>query len=257
MASQSISASPSATLGNPTQRFEGGGGAVGAILGALLLGGLGAFFLFGTFAASGSRSSGGTSWGLAIVGLFLAGLGVMILFNWWKNRGVYVQVYTNGFARIQGTKVQEVRWDDIRAVWQSITKNYRNGVYMGTTYIYTVLAADNTKLVFGNEIKGIEQLGQLIQREATNRLFPRMVAAYNAGQPVQFGDFAISREGITHKNKNLPWSEIEGAQINNGFVTFKKQGKWFNWANVPVAQIPNMIVFLSLIDHVVGLKRGR
>jgi hypothetical protein len=257
MVSQSMPTSASSTLGNPTQRFEGGGGAVGAILGSLLLGGLGAFLMFGALADTSSRSSRDSSWFVAVIGLGMVGFGVYLLFNWWKNRGAYVQVYSGGLARIQGAKVQEVRWDDIRAVWQSITKHYRNGVYTGTTYLYTVMTNDNRKVTFGNEFKGVEQLGQLIQTESTNRLFPRMIAAYNGGQPVPFGDFTISKEGISHKNKNLSWAEIEGAQINNGYVTFKKQGKWFNWANVPVAAIPNLIVFLSLIDHVVGLKRGR
>jgi hypothetical protein len=214
------------------------------------------FFLFGTFADTGRRSSD-PNWVALGLSLLCFGVAAASVFNWWKNRGAYIQIYSGGLARIQGAKVQEVRWDDIRAVWQSITKHYRNGIYTGTTYLYTVQTADNRQMKFSNEFKGIEQLGQLIQTEATNRLFPRMIAAYNAGQPVPFGDFTISKDGISHKNKNLPWSEIEGAQINNGYVTFKKQGKWFNWANVPVAAIPNLIVFLSLIDHVVGLKRGR
>ncbi len=246
----------STALGTPTQRYEGGSG-MGSIIGALFLGGLGAFFLFGAYQSTIERASGGTNITLGLFGVGMLAFGAFILFNWWKNRGVHVQVYSGGLARIQGEKSQEIRWDDIRAVWQSITKHYRNGIYTGTTYLYTVQTADNRKLTFGNEIKGVEQLGQQLQQESTSRLFPRMVAAYNAGQNVPFGDFTINKEGISHKNKSLSWAEIEGAQINNGYVTFKKQGKWFNWANVPVAQIPNLIVFLSLVDHVVGIKRGR
>ncbi|MFN8374230.1 MAG: DUF6585 family protein [Anaerolineae bacterium] len=249
--------SGTSTLGTPTQRYEAGSGAGNVIL-ALVLGGMGVFFAVGAFADTSSRSSSDSSMIMfGLLAFFFIGFAVFTLVKWWGNRGVYVQAYSGGVARIKGTKTEEFRWDDVRAVWQSVTKHYRNGIYTGTTYLYTVQTADNRMLKFSNEIKGIEQLGQLIQNESTKRLFPKMVAAYNAGQTVPFGQFTLSKEGVGHKNKYLTWAEIEGTQVNNGYVTFKKQGKWFNWANVPVASIPNLIVFLSLIDHVVGLKRGR
>jgi hypothetical protein len=255
MSTQSISGS--STLGVPAQRYEGGGG-IGSVITAILLAGIGGFLVYGGLVYEAPRrSSDNSNIGMMVVGGAMVVIGLFLLFNWWRSRGVYVQVYSDGLARGQGDKVQEVRWDNVSQVWQSITKHYRNGIYTGTTYLYTVQTNDNRTLKFGNEIKGIEQLGQTIQNESTKRLFPKMVNAYNSGQAVPFGQFTLSKDGVGHKNKYLSWAEIEGTQINNGYVTFKKQGKWFNWANVPVASIPNLIVFLSLIDHVVGLKSGR
>jgi hypothetical protein len=257
VSSQSIpSSSGSSTLGTPTQRYEGGG-AVANMIAALVFILIGAGVAYAGLTTTPSRSSDDSNIGMMVVGGAFAVIGLFMVFNWWRTRGLSVQVYSDGLARIQGAKVEEVRWDNVNAVWQSITKHYRNGIYTGTTYLYTVETNDSRKLKFGNEVKGIEQLGQTIQNESTKRLFPKMVAAYNAGQPVAFGQFTLSKDGVGHKNKYLSWAEIEGTQINKGYVTFKKQGKWFNWANVPVAQIPNLIVFLSLIDHVVGLKSGR
>jgi hypothetical protein len=83
-----------------------------------------------------------------------------------------------------------------------------------------------------------------------------MVADYNAGKSISFEPFTLSKEGVGHKKKSLSWAEIEGAQINNGYVTFKKQGKWFNWVNVPAGEIPNILIFLTLVDYAIGLKHG-
>jgi hypothetical protein len=255
---QAVNAPPELSLGQPVARFEGGGGA-GAIVGALVFWGIGGFLFFTAFSPSStSRSSAADAAPIIlIIGGLLVLAGFWTLFNWLRNRGMFVQVYNDGLARINGSKIEVARWDDVREVWQSITKHYRNGVYTGTTYLYTLQTADGRRLRFSNEVKNIEQLGNTIQQQVSSRLLPKFVAAYNNGQAVPFGPFAISKDGVMHGKKSLSWAEVEGVSINNGYIHFKKQGGWFNWANVAAAAVPNLLIFLSLVDHIVGLKRGR
>ena len=80
---------------------------------------------------------------------------------------------------------------------------------------------------------------------------------YNGGGTVTFGKLSISPMGLAWGDKSLVWAEIEAVQITKGYLSVKKQGKWFRWANIPVSAIPNMIIALTMIDRIVGLKTSK
>ena len=49
---------------------------------------------------------------------------------------------------------------------------------------------------------------------------------------------------------------MKGIQVNLGRVMVRKEGKLLNWSNVPVAKIPNIFVFMALLDYIVNGRRG-
>jgi hypothetical protein len=71
---------------------------------------------------------------------------------------------------------------------------------------------------------------------------------------VYFGPLAVSQMGLTKGNQTVPWSEIHGVQVQKGYIKIKKQGRWFNFANVPVSSVPNVFVLLSLVDRIIGVN---
>jgi hypothetical protein len=250
----------SLTLGTPIQRYEGGS-SIFNLLSALLFAGAGIVFGIGAFPGNFLLPAS-TEFNLnfVLVGLFNLAIGAYGIYRWWSDIGIRVQVYTDGLERLQRNKTQEVRWDDITEVWESITEHEGELINLfrkRLVYQYTLQTADQRKLIFSNEIKGIEQLGKIIQQDVTKRLLPSAIAAYNTGQRVSFGAFTISKEGIEYDNKLLAWAEIEEAQVGSGYVGFKKQGKWLNWISAPSQLVPNLFVFLALVDHAIGLKGGR
>jgi hypothetical protein len=186
------------------------------------------------------------------------GLGILFLIiiswfilRWIRNRALFVQLYTNGLARVQGSKVELIRWDDIRDVRQSVTYRYINGGYFNSTHKYTVRTIDNRKLTFDDNIAGIHELGRKIQQEVTHRLLPQMISAYESGETLNFGPFSLDKQGLKHKDKSLAWTGIEDAQVRNGYVTFRQQGLWSVWLREPVSRIPNPIIFIALIRYIV------
>jgi hypothetical protein len=232
--------------------YKGDQGSATTIMTGVLLCSLGVISLIGAIAAGGQI-------GQLVVFLafaaFLLRFGGGIMLQWWRNRGVAVEVYENGLMRGRGAEQQRVQWDDIRIVWQHIV-NYSADGQRGRLYVYTIETVNGERLIFSNEIAGIDMLGPTIQNQVQQRLFPKFLSAYENGETVWFAPFSISKDGIGHKGKYLTWAEIEGAKVEHGYVVFKQQGGWLNWANVATGEIANMPSFLNLIDHIVGLKRG-
>jgi hypothetical protein len=182
-------------------------------------------------------------------------IGVMIVGGYVRTRDYRVEADDQKVVVSNLGKDDTYLWDDANSIYQSITKHYRNGIYVGTTYLYTLVLKSGKKVTFNNTLQRVEDLGVLIQNAISKRAYPSVIAAINSGNTVYFDKIGISREGISNgNNKQILWSEIQGVKVENGVVKVSKQGKWFGWANVPVAKIPNLFVFLSVVDSIIGIN---
>jgi|SRR5579859_442714 len=177
-------------------------------------------------------------------------IGALIAINAWRGWGLAAALFDNGVAYQTRSGVQQANWADVTAVWQRVTRHYTNGVYTGTTHVYTVQTNTGQKLVLDDRLgKGVEELGNAVQRGASNALFPRYLTAIQNGQRVDFGALALDNQKLYAGKKELPWSEIKAVKISKGMISVKKDKGWFNWATVTVPQIPNFYIFYDLIGR--------
>jgi hypothetical protein len=178
-------------------------------------------------------------------------IGVWILFSTWRGWTQAAALYENGVALNTRKGMQQVPWTDINSVWQAVTKHYTNGVYTGTTHVYTVQTNTGEKLVFNDSLgKNVEELGRAIQNGAASALFPRYWQALQDGQKLNFGPLALDKQKLYAGKKELPWSQIPVVKIEKGNISIQKDGKgWFNWAAASVPQIPNFYIFYELLSR--------
>lgn len=191
---------------------------------------------------------------LTVIGAICLLIGLIAIEAMVRLRDLRVTVDANGLTHTQNGRTTSVRWDEISTIWQSITKRYTNGVYIGTTYLYTLQTTDGQKLKFTNSLKNVEKLGETIQNEVTRRVFPQAINTYNSGGTGSFGNLVVNRMGLTREGETLVWNEIQGVQVQKGYLEIKKQGKWQRWARIPVSSISNLLVFLALVDRIIGIN---
>jgi hypothetical protein len=56
------------------------------------------------------------------------------------------------------------------------------------------------------------------------------------------------------KNKLIPWNEIKSVRVNNGAIMVDRSGK-ITWSGISASSIPNLYLFLTLVDQIVGVNR--
>ncbi len=190
-----------------------------------------------------------------VLGLFMVGVGVWSGITTFRDMSLRVIICADGLLRVKRNQVEIIRWDQVEAMWQAVTKRYVNGVYTGTTHLYTVHRADGATFKFNDNIRHVEALGNSIQREVTRKLLPHVISAYNMGSTVTFGTLSVNQQGISNSKEMLPWGQFNGIQVNRGIVTVKKEGKWLNWSTVRVPRIPNFYVFMALVDYAAKGRR--
>lgn len=162
------------------------------------------------------------------------------------NQRVYV--FEQGLVIDKGKQVQAFPWKAC-TVWQSITHNYRNGGYVGTTYVYTLRRVDGYQVKFNNLTKDIAELGLAITQGMIRELVQPALHSIRVGETLTFAPFSVNQQGIGNGHGFLPWSHVQGVDVKQGRVAVKKAGPSPDSWTAKVAKIPNFFVFAVVADE--------
>ncbi|GAC1401083.1 MAG: hypothetical protein NVSMB49_14740 [Ktedonobacteraceae bacterium] len=141
-----------------------------------------------------------------------------------------------------------IPWDTISRFWKDIHIDRKGNIF----YSCKVQCRDDSTFLFTQDIDSVERLGRLIEREVAQRLLPEAIATYDTGMFVAFEEIAIDIQGIHVKHKDAPllWDDVEHVGINQMVISMYKKGEYWDWATLPIARIPNVVVLKQLISYV-------
>lgn len=190
-----------------------------------------------------------------IVLLVLLALSAYSIYYLVANYNVKAYVFTEGLVRAKGSKIDVMRWEHVEAVWQKIVKHrYRGLITLYTSYTYTVRRSDGAQFKFTSALKDAKQLGEAIQQEVTRRQLPKAMAAYDSGSPVNFGTLTVSSQGISKGARLLSWNQVGKVDFRRGWLNIHIQGNLLAAIRTQASSIPNLDVFLQLVEH--GRRRA-
>ncbi|MGO4458494.1 DUF6585 family protein [Streptomyces sp. M-16] len=166
-----------------------------------------------------------------------------------KQAAKRIHCFEHGLIVSDRDRPAAFRWDSA-AVLQHITRRYANGVYVGTSYLYTLFKPDGSTLELTGFYADPEVWGAAIQHEITRAQLPGALDLVSRGEPLRFGDLVVDAHGMaTSKRGSLPWSAVERVEVKNGMVFVGRSGKLLAWSNTPVRKIPNFFLFLAVVDQ--------
>lgn len=185
--------------------------------------------------------------------------GLWFVFQFWQTFSLRVSVFQEGLVRIQGTRIDVFRWDQITTVWHKVIQlNYRLGLIpiKNESNLYIIQTTDGTRAEFRETLNNFQELGKILENETLRRLLPIFVEVYNQGGTVSFGSFRLSKRGMEYGNKTLEWAEIKNIQVNEEMITvIRRNGA--QWATEAVSTFPNLLVFLKIANQIIGITDHR
>lgn len=226
------------------------------LLGAVIVFGFGAIDTFTRWQKYGSAIIWKTISGPLLITAVLFILGVLLAWLAFTNSKKQVVIYDQGFSYQNHRGITTCRWEEVDNLLAAVTRHYTNGIYTGTTHVYTIQKGDGKKIVINDTITNVEIIATQIKQGIYPVLYQKNAQAYNSGKHLVFGPITLSKvEGVIIGKKQFPWDQIAQVRINKGSLNFaKKGGGWFSGATAPVSAIPNLEVLLSIIDQAVGVK---
>jgi hypothetical protein len=216
-------------------------------LAMLLLGGIGFAALFSRW---GWRAVLSDVFKLALMGLLGVILGIAVLFRGRATRGLRVLVFADGLARLQGSLVEVVRWDEVNEV-RRIPNAGADGVHTKVTWLVqlVLVCGDGREVVFNEALSGLRRLRLLVEENTLRFMLPAGLEAFEAGKAIGFGMIAVSPDGIHHGSNTLPWERLEEAKVEDGDFVVRETGAQRPFCKMPVGLVPNSHVLLALIGR--------
>lgn len=160
-------------------------------------------------------------------------------------RDLRVYEFAGGLIRVKGQRLAVIRWDQVTA----ITQQQRNSRYTTALQSFTIRRADGANFKFTTVLRGLGRLHQNVQQAVAQQYLPKAIAAYQSGAPLPFGPLTMSSQGLSNGRIHLLWEEVQHVEIKQGQVIIRKAGKALTWAKINTSQIPNLFIFMSMVQY--------
>lgn len=241
-------------LGRPTAEYRAKFTVKKAIAVALLFAvGLG---MFAAVILDSSSVPPSTLIAVVIASVLFLALPIWVVLDAVRSRDIQVYVCPAGLLYLHGGKSEAICWDQVEAYWRKVVKTSSYGIQTGTTHRYTLRRSDGGTFKFTDTIGNVEALGNTIASETARALWPRYLAAYQAGHTLAFGKLSLNQQGVNDGKQWLAWSQISEIHITRGYLSLKKEGdRQGNRRVIRASEIPNVDVFLALVNDIQSGKR--
>jgi hypothetical protein len=161
---------------------------------------------------------------------------------------MHVSLFQEGLICKYGWWKRIIYYSDIKGIsCKMISYNYGSSI---EACRYKLNMKKGFPVKLDNRIFRIEELGSLVETEIINRCKPDLISKFQSGLKIRFGIWKVDKKGMGVSTKFISWSDIGKIEIRNGMIyIFKRKRNWFAWHEMPLAEIPNLKIFLDLIDQ--------
>lgn len=111
-----------------------------------------------------------------------------------------------------------------------------------------LISADGKKLKVTSTFRDVSDAIGLILARILPPMVQNVKARLQRGETVQFGGIGLSATAVTWKNNSIPVAQITKAELLRTNLMVKREGKWMAAISVRSDKIPNVLVFLDVLE---------
>jgi hypothetical protein len=221
-------------------------------------------FLFGAACLSTWALFSGIPTFVAVLMVAVIAIGIGAL-RWIsrKSAGHRIELYERALVAHTREGKRVIELDDVRSVTSSSSRQRAAGV---ETQRHVVEARDGTRIAFSLMHDRAPDLLAAIHARTAQRLRTDALRAFDAGETLRFGPFALSDEGLGAGDApTVPWSDIEHAAVEmpaiaigavRSEVKVWKKNESRPFATEASEKVPNANVMLEVVALAVEAEAG-
>ena len=182
---------------------------------------------------------------------FLLGLvGVGIGYQKVVLRQTSLAAYENGVVKVRNLKSTTIFWQEVPYLWRSQFEMQQKKT-RGFGHQIRTLTTWRLRDVHQKEIslENFEQIGKIAEEKVWPRIWAEIVALVGQGETAVFGPVSINKEGMTHKDQFVRWSEIADVEFGRNVRLILANDKKKSWKEAITLQIPNLPLLKRFIDE--------
>ena len=196
-------------------------------------------------------------WGLAAETLAVLA-GVWALRRPGRLRPGVIELHEKGIVLRLGDTTTAIPFDDVRSITSKATRSVRSGV---RTEHHRVESREGRHIEFGTGWRLPRDLLAVIEGATLPRLRTEALRAFDDGETVRFGPFALADDGLRCDDLPLlPWKDVVRVTVEDGRIevwkadVWEKKGK--SYAARGVSLVPNFRILLEMCDLAIEREAG-
>ena len=191
---------------------------------------------------------------------FTAISGVFVAYAWWWTK-TRVALHDEGISYKSPFGEKELRWDEITETRYG-QQPMNAGAHFGLIgWLIAAIASSNNKMIrsfeligphkiaINSNIRDVEEIVRLALLAVNPRLRQEAERILNSGGTVSFGKISLSPTGVIWKTKEpIPYTSLMKCKIDGSMLRIKAEGKWLDNIAIAAKKVPNIFVFLDLVE---------
>ncbi|MBF6327598.1 DUF6585 family protein [Nocardia transvalensis] len=164
-----------------------------------------------------------------------------------RSRGARLDMFDHGMTvYLAGEEIVAFRWDTAQV--RQLVIPFRSADAAATDYSFVITGPGRMYAEIDEKLfADAREWGPHIQSAVTATQLPRVVAAIDAEQTVNFGDIDVSLDELRHEGTSYRWERVQTIDARDGMVRIKLDGHWVSLA--PVGTIPNFYIFNEVAER--------
>lgn len=164
----------------------------------------------------------------------------------WRYGGSTFALHAGGIVAHLRGGTTVLRWEDVARWYAQVQRVAVNGVPARTVRIYRFVAADGREIKLMGVYERVDEIFARIEAELVRRKLPVATADFDAGTPLVFGPFVVSRDGISQKKRTIAWNDVESVGVSAGVLRVK--GRHASFA-APYPKVADAPILLALYEQ--------
>jgi hypothetical protein len=196
------------------------------------------------------------AFGLSLAFLTLGSVGLVLL---WRTPPVRVCVHQGGLLVQRLGRTAAIPWTQIHQVhtaayrdplpWPS--KRHLSRLTLGLGPQEGRPNDGIPRIRFTGALAGLDSLAQAVKTAVYPALLSEYTLAFNEHRPLAFGPIALHMQGLRHGDRLIDWRELQDVRLEGGQLKLLIQSAGQqSTLRLPAHQVPNVEVFLQLLQHV-------
>ncbi|MEV7728517.1 DUF6585 family protein [Streptomyces sp. NPDC087917] len=169
-----------------------------------------------------------------------------------------LHLYEHGLVvNTTGGKLFAARWERVvlyQETVQEVIDHKGTRTPVGRSHASVLVAPGGEKARITDVYAGSPTWGPLIAEAVARAQVDKVWKLVREGGTVGFGPFKLSGAGVTNgSGEMVPWRDVSEVAVRGGAVCVWRVGRTKAWQAPQARKVPNLLVFLTLVDH---LRRG-
>ncbi len=164
-----------------------------------------------------------------------------------------ISLYQQGLIDCRKRTPKIIFYGDIKKLLLSVAST--NGIL---NYLITLETQNQGKIKIDEHVANVDRLRALLEEQIIQIQLPALIANYQQGNVIEFGQITVTQEGLLTRKRMLPWSEFESVDVKRSYnlvnlLIYQKSSKK-EWCCFSRDYFPNLALFFAFINYITATQ---